>query len=1399
MRTSLRPWRIAAVLLTLAAALSPGLHAQVNYTQDFNGCNAATCNNWTISQGFQENITSTSGTGYSPCANASAKSNIYGSETDTYLASNTSLGTSNGSLVTVTFSYKCLDYGTGAATLAGYCRFRVQWSTNGSSWTNVGALINNVSSGSCTTSPARTFTPANGSPVYIRIWAHRNNGDFWAVMDNISVTQAGGPAYCTTGLYSGGSGQNCSDGDDIDDISFANVSQTGTGCTGGTGIANYTGTTANVSQGAVVPFTITTNFSGLHGVAWYIDGNDDGDFADANEYIGSASASGLTITGSFTVPVSVPVGNHRLRVRLQYGSTPTSTQSCTLFTYGETHDYTANVSAGGCTNTSSYPSAFNAPAPLAPAYTISTCQYQSEYNTMNNVTAGHSFTSTASIAGTYITVRSGTYNGPVVAMGTTPLAWTATTSGTHFIHYNTNSSCGTAFTCMTTTVQNTTTNDLCANAIAIASLPYTSGAVSNATATDDVPASACAGPYKNLWWTVTGVCGTMTASTCGSSFDTEIAVFTGSCGSFTEVGCNDDNGPACGGLQGSVSWTGTAGTTYYISVGSYGSSSPTGNITLSVTGADVTVPTITCPGTQSACNTMPDLTALATVSDNCTPPGSITVTQSPAPGSALALGTTLVTLTAMDQAGNSAQCSFNVEQLDTDGDLTADCNDGCPSDPNKTAPGQCGCGVPDTDTDGDLTADCNDLCPTDPNKTAPGQCGCGVADTDTDGDLTADCNDLCPTDPNKIAPGICGCGVADTDTDGDLTADCNDLCPTDPNKIDPGQCGCGVPDTDTDGDLTADCEDGCPNDPNKTWEGVCGCGNPDVDGDGDTVMDCLDGCPTDPNKFEPGVCGCGVPDTDTDGDSVLDCNDLCPLDPLKTAPGSCGCGHAEPGTACDDGDPNTGNDTVNANCQCLGQPLDCAGTPGGPALPGTPCDDLDPGTANDVYDANCTCAGTPTSQSVALVLDTDDDGDQTSWEIIPQGGGTPLCSGANYPNNSTVTLSCPLADGCYELRVMDSFGDGMTIGGYLLRDAQNQRIIDNTGNGDFGTLSQIANNGGFCLPLGTDHVRPSRCDLENLLPTDWTAAQENPAVSAQFGQGNQSDDGYQFWFFDPNGTYSRRILVTHANSDPTFPYGPARCSHLRFTSMVTSPLPHNTLLNVRVRARVNGSYAPFGPACRLRIDPVAQCPTTQLVDDINSPLHSCGITNVLLDGSQYLHAQYVGNAVTYQWEFDDINSAYLRRIAAGSSALHLSAWATLPLQYNTSYSVRVRVSYDGGANWCPWGAACTITTAPLPPGQGQGRGLQALPADEPATFQLWPNPNRGDRVNVLADGLPLEAGSAELALVDLAGRIVIAQQVPVTDGTVQYVLDLQGRAVPGLYTVVLRTQDSERALRLVVQ
>ncbi len=71
-------------------------------------------------------------------------------------------------------------------------------------------------------------------------------------------------------------------------------------------------------------------------------------------------------------------------------------------------------------------------------------------------------------------------------------------------------------------------------------------------------------------------------------------------------------------------------------------------------------------------------------------------------------------------------------------------------------------------------------------------------------------------------------------------------------------------------------------------------------------------------------------------------------------------GSALPGTACNDNDPTTVNDTWTANCECVGTllPADCLGVPGGNALPGTACNDNNPNTINDIWTASCECVGT---------------------------------------------------------------------------------------------------------------------------------------------------------------------------------------------------------------------------------------------------------------------------------------------------------------------------------------------------------------------------------------------------------------------------------------------------------
>ncbi len=111
-----------------------------------------------------------------------------------------------------------------------------------------------------------------------------------------------------------------------------------------------------------------------------------------------------------------------------------------------------NISYSQCTNTSAYGSA-TAPSPGSTA-SISTCNYQTEYSTISGVVSGQEYVCTNSSGG-YVTVRSGSSGGTVVAHGNSPLTWTAVASGNHYVHWNTNSSCGTATGCTATSISAT--------------------------------------------------------------------------------------------------------------------------------------------------------------------------------------------------------------------------------------------------------------------------------------------------------------------------------------------------------------------------------------------------------------------------------------------------------------------------------------------------------------------------------------------------------------------------------------------------------------------------------------------------------------------------------------------------------------------------------------------------------------------------------------------------------------------------------------------------------------------------------------------------------------------------------------------------------------------------------
>jgi len=134
---------------------------------------------------------------------------------------------------------------------------------------------------------------------------------------------------------------------------------------------------------------------------------------------------------------------------------------------------------------------------------------------------------------------------------------------------------------------------------------------------------------------------------------------------------------------------------------------------------------------------------------------------------------------------------------------------------------------------------------------------------------------------------------------------------------------------------------------------------------------------------ESGADVCNGMGGDVDGDGVCaedDCDDN-------------NANISKPGDTCDDGNANTTNDVIQADCSCLGVPVSACAAAGGDAdgdgvcaeddcddnnadisNPGDACDDGNPLTANDVIQADCSCLGTAGVPCTTAGGDEDGDG-----------------------------------------------------------------------------------------------------------------------------------------------------------------------------------------------------------------------------------------------------------------------------------------------------------------------------------------------------------------------------------------------------------------------------------------
>lgn len=184
----------------------------------------------------------------------------------------------------------------------------------------------------------------NGTTYRFKIFT-RNDLN-WS--NGVEVTCTPTLAYCASGAT------NTADSE-IENVTLVGYSttisnNTTNACT--TGVNNYTAMSADLQVGGTYTVAVEfgdcdggTQYDGVGGV--WIDWNNDGDFLDANETIGTAlvAVSGGNVIQNFTinVPGGQPIGNYRMRIVQTEGGTLGTINPCGTFAYGSTEDYTLQV------------------------------------------------------------------------------------------------------------------------------------------------------------------------------------------------------------------------------------------------------------------------------------------------------------------------------------------------------------------------------------------------------------------------------------------------------------------------------------------------------------------------------------------------------------------------------------------------------------------------------------------------------------------------------------------------------------------------------------------------------------------------------------------------------------------------------------------------------------------------------------------------------------------------------------------------------------------------------------------------------------------------------------------------------------------------------------------------
>ncbi|KAA9340962.1 GEVED domain-containing protein [Adhaeribacter soli] len=157
--------------------------------------------------------------------------------------------------------------------------------------------------------------------------------------EDFTLNITGSPQYCTVNLHNNTCGSSLARM--ITSFSLGNFTNTSTCATNN--YEDFSALSASAVRGQTYQLSITANKNMGFGI--WIDFNQNLNFENTEVVYLSPVSNSPTVNTTITLPATGPLGTFRMRVRGLENLVPTGTEGCILHSYGETEDYTIQVSA----------------------------------------------------------------------------------------------------------------------------------------------------------------------------------------------------------------------------------------------------------------------------------------------------------------------------------------------------------------------------------------------------------------------------------------------------------------------------------------------------------------------------------------------------------------------------------------------------------------------------------------------------------------------------------------------------------------------------------------------------------------------------------------------------------------------------------------------------------------------------------------------------------------------------------------------------------------------------------------------------------------------------------------------------------------------------------------------